>query len=343
MFENEWERRWNPLREEWIVYAAHRNNRPWTTNSNATSVKLKSEYDPNCYLCPTNLRIHGDRNPDYEDVFIFENDHPVVGLNAPEIPQDQQNSANGLYIKKPAKGIAKVVCYHRNHNLTLGELPLENTIKVFLELRKQMEEFHANPSISHVLIFENKGELCGVSNPHPHCQIYATDFTFTTTQKHFDVAEKFRNKEHKNIFEEIITAEKNDGRRVFEENKGAIAFIPFFARYAYETMIFPKKRHATLLTMTDEELYDLAETFHRVIRKFDRNFGIIFPYVMTFQQALVDGNDYPEHHLFISIQPPLRQPDLVKYLGGPETGSSTFMSDTMPEQKALELKNIILD
>jgi UDPglucose--hexose-1-phosphate uridylyltransferase len=89
-------------------------------------------------------------------------------------------------------------------------------------------------------------------------------------------------------------------------------------------------------------LWDFANVFHRVIRKFDKNFGIIFPYVMTIQQAPVDGNDYPEHHLFISILPPLRQPNLIKYLGGPESGSNTFMSDTMPEDKAQELRNIAI-
>jgi UDPglucose--hexose-1-phosphate uridylyltransferase len=340
MYENKWEKRWHPLREEWVVYAAHRNSRPWTTSDNASIPKDSLSYDPDCYLCPNNLRIHGDTNPDYQDVFIFDNDHPVVGIDAPDI---DVSVSDGLYVRKPAKGIAKVVCYDKNHNLTLGELPFESTYKVFLALRKQMQELEANPLITNVLIFENKGELCGVSNPHPHCQIYATDFNFTLTQRHLDVASKFRKEKNKNIFEEIIKAEQADGLRVFEENKGAIAFIPFFARYAYETMIFPKKRHASLSTMDDEELLDFASTFHQVIRKFDKNFGMIFPYVMTIQQAPVDGNEYPEHHLFISIQPPLRQPNLVKYLGGPETGAGTFMSDTMPEEKAFELKQITLD
>jgi UDPglucose--hexose-1-phosphate uridylyltransferase len=340
MYENKWEKRWHPLREEWVVYAAHRNSRPWTTSDNASIPKDTHSYDPNCYLCPNNLRIHGDINPDYQDVFIFDNDHPVVGMSAPEI---DESNADALYVRKSAKGIAKVVCYDKNHNLTLGELPFESTYKVFLALRKLMQEFETNSLITNVLIFENKGELCGVSNPHPHCQIYATDFNFTLTQKHLDVVSKFRKEKNKNIFEEIIKAEQTDGRRVFEENKGAIAFIPFFARYAYETMIFPKTGHATLGSMSDEELWDFANIFHRVIRKFDKNFGMIFPYVMTIQQAPVDGNEYPEHHLFISIQPPLRQPNLVKYLGGPETGSGTFMSDTMPEEKAMELKKITLD
>jgi UDPglucose--hexose-1-phosphate uridylyltransferase len=340
MFENKWERRWHPLREEWVVYAAHRNARPWTTSESAIAQKNTIDFDPNCYLCPGNVRIHGDRNPQYDDVYIFDNDHPVVGLNAPEISENQKSNHNEIYRKESAKGISRVVCYDKNHSVTLGELPVESTYKVFLALREQMIEFRDNPLITNVLIFENKGELCGVSNPHPHCQIYGTDFNFTLTQQHLNVTEKYRKEHDKNIFEEIIKAEKKDDIRIFEENKGAFAVIPFFARYAYETMIFPKNRHATLITMNDDELWDFANVFHRVIRKFDQNFGIIFPYVMTFQQAPVDGNEYSDHHLFISILPPLRQPNLVKHLAGPEIGGGTFMSDTMPEDKAQELRDI---
>ncbi|MEY4539591.1 MAG: galactose-phosphate uridylyltransferase [Bacteroidota bacterium] len=342
MFENKWEKRWHPLREEWIVYAAHRNDRPWTTSENKIAERNTQPFDSNCYLCPGNSRIHGDKNPQYEDVFIFDNDHPVVGVNAPEINQTQGLNEIGFYRKESAKGIARVVCYNKNHSITLGELPLESTYKVFLALREQMKEFKDNSLINNVLIFENKGELCGVSNPHPHGQIYATDFNFSLTQQHLNVAKKFRDEHNKNIFEEIIKAEISDGIRIFEENKGAFAVIPFFARYAYETMIFPKNRHATLVSMNDDELLDFAEVFHRVIRKFDQNFGMIFPYVMTFQQAPVDGYDYPEHHLFISILPPLRQPNLIKHLAGPEIGAGTFMSDTMPEDKAQELRNIAI-
>ena len=342
MFENKWERRWHPLREEWVVYAAHRNNRPWTTSESIVHQKEIISYDPECYLCPGNKRIHGDENPDYDAVYIFDNDHPVVGLNAPEISDANKNESSNIYRKASAKGIARVVCYDKNHSITLGELPADSTFKVFVALRQQMKEFKDNPLITNVLIFENKGELCGVSNPHPHCQIYATDFNFTLTQQHLNVAKKYREEQGKNIFEEIIKAEQQDGTRIFEENKGAFAVIPFFARYAYETMIFPKNRHATLITMNDEELWDFALVFHRVIRKFDQNFGMIFPYVMSFQQSPIDDSEYPEHHLFISILPPLRQPNLIKHLAGPEIGAGTFMSDTMPEDKAKELKNIAI-
>jgi UDPglucose--hexose-1-phosphate uridylyltransferase len=90
--------------------------------------------------------------------------------------------------------------------------------------------------------------------------------------------------------------------------------------------------------MNDAELHDLAALFREVIRRYDALFGISFPYVMTVQQAPVDGADYPDYHLHLSLLPPLRQPGLIKYLAGPEIGGGNFMADTMPEDKAAELR-----
>jgi UDPglucose--hexose-1-phosphate uridylyltransferase len=336
-----WEKRWHPLRREWVVYAAHRNSRPWNFDKKE-SVVTAPQYDPGCYLCPRNKRISGKQNPDYKDVFVFENDHPVVGLNAPQIPQEFQSRHDGLYKKTEATGIAKVVCYDPRHDVTLNDIPVEKVAGVFRALRDEMNFFLHHEKIKSVLIFENKGEIVGVSNPHPHCQIYATDFVFNVFQKELDAAADYRKEKNRNIFSDIIHAEKKDELRIVAENKGAIAFIPYFARFAYETYVFPKNKHATLVTMSDEELYDLAEAFQTVTRKFDANFQSSFPYVMAVAQAPVDGNDYPEYHLHLILCPPLRQPGLMKYLAGPETGADTFMADTMPEEKATELRKIKL-
>jgi UDPglucose--hexose-1-phosphate uridylyltransferase len=336
-----WEKRWHPLRREWVVYAAHRNNRPWNFEKKESTVQ-SPEYDPKCYLCPGNKRINGIVNPNYEDVFSFENDHPVVGLNAPVIPAAFQSQHEGLYKKAEAGGIAKVVCYDPRHNVTLNDISTEKVAIVFKELRDEMIFFQQHEKIKSVLIFENKGEIVGVSNPHPHCQIYATDFVFNVMQKELDAAEEYYREKQRNIFSDIIGAEIKDDLRIIAENKNAIAFIPFFARFAYETYVFPKKRHATLITMSDDELYDLAETFQTVAKKFDANFKSSFPYVMAFAQAPVDGGDYPGYHMHLIICPPLRQPGLMKFLAGPETGADTFMADTMPEEKAAELRKIQL-
>ena len=337
----DWEKRWHPLRREWVVYAAHRNNRPWNFEKKE-SVITAPDYDPACYLCPGNKRVSGVQNPAYKDVFVFENDHPVVGLNAPSIPEEFQNLHEGLYRKSEAGGIAKVVCYDPRHNVTLNDISIDKVTTVFKTLRDEMIFFLKHDKIKSVLIFENKGEIVGVSNPHPHCQIYAVDFTINVVRKELDAAAEYQKEKGRNIFNDIIAAEQKDEIRIIAENKNAIAFIPFFARFAYETYVFPKKRHATLISMSDEELFDLAEVFQTATRKMDANFQSSFPYIMAFAQAPVDGNEYPDYHTHLIICPPLRQPGLMKFLAGPETGADTFMADTMPEEKAAELRRIQL-
>lgn len=336
--EGKWEKRWHPLREEWVVYSAHRNSRPWQ-GSALIKPKASIEYDSTCYLCPGNARIHGHSNPAYKDVFIFENDHPVVGMGAPEVAMADQV---GLYKKASAKGIAKVVCYDPRHNITLSQMKLHNVIKVFESFQYEMTEFEKNPTIYSVLIFENKGEAVGVSNPHPHCQIYATDFPFKLVGQQIQIADQYQIEQHKNIYEHIIQNEKKDAVRIIAENDHAIAFIPFFARYAYEVMIFPKNQHQSLISLTPAELADLTGVFHQVVRRMDLNFQMDFPYVMSVMQAPVDGKPYPNFRMHLWLQPPYRQPGLIKYLAGPEIGAGNFMADTMPEDKAAELRNVSL-
>jgi UDPglucose--hexose-1-phosphate uridylyltransferase len=336
-FKNKWEKRWHPLREEWIVYSAHRNNRPWQGAGRIKPAQVPA-YDPTCYLCPGNNRIHGNHNPPYENVFIFTNDHPVVGMEAPEV--DSPVLDNDLYKKEKATGVAKVVCYDPRHNVTLSQMSLEKVTGVFASFREEMIDFEKDPSIRFVLIFENKGEAVGVSNPHPHCQIYATDFVFKFVEQQIRVAEKYAHDNNRNIFEDIIQNEKKEGVRILAENEEAIAFIPFFARYAYEVMIFPKRAHQTLISLSAKELVGLTSVFHQVVRKLDMNFDMDFPYVMSVMQAPVDGKKYDPFRMHLWLQPPYRQPGLIKYLAGPEIGAGNFMADTMPEDKAAELRKI---
>jgi len=308
-------------------------------NSRASSAP---EYDEKCYLCPGNQRIHGDRNPDYKAVYIFDNDHPVVGLASPVISPEYAEFGGGIYKKQKAHGIARVVCYDPRHNVTLSEVSTEQVAKVLQAWKLQMIDFKKMDGIRYTLIFENKGEAVGVSNSHPHCQIYSTDFVFTLIEKELEQASWYRKEYNGNIFEQIIRNEQEFGKRILVENTTAIAFIPFFARYAYEVMVMPKRRHATLITMTDTELYDLAQAFQEVQRRYDTAFDMSFPYVMSIHQAPVDNQEYPDYHLHINILPPFRQPGLIKYLAGPEIGGGNFMADTIPEEKAAELRAVDL-
>jgi UDPglucose--hexose-1-phosphate uridylyltransferase len=334
-YSGKWEKRWHPLREEWVVYSAHRNTRPWQGADKLKS-KESPDYDPTCYLCPGNQRVSNKQNPVYPDVFVFENDHPVVGPLAPEI----NFVDDSLYKKARAAGVAKVICYDPRHNISLPQMKVEKVVKVFESFQHETLALSKNPEIKSILIFENKGEAVGVSNPHPHCQLYATDFVLKNVTQQIAVANHYKSEQGRNIFENIIAHERRDQVRVLAENDHAIAFIPFFARYAYEVMIFPKQAHQTLITLSSKELEALTAVFHTVVRKFDMNYQMDFPYVMSIMQAPIDGQSYPEFRMHLWLQPPYRQPGLIKYLAGPEIGAGNFMADTMPEEKASELRAI---
>lgn len=328
-----WEQRWHPLREEWVIVAAHRNQRPWVGEVVETGEQPVPSYVPDCPLCPGNVRVSGVRNGNYSGVYVFDNDHPCVGPDAP----DPSHLPPQPYRVRPARGVARVVCYSPRHNLTLAELPLEDIEFLLIAWQEQYRQLASLDGIRHILIFENKGEVVGVSNPHPHCQIYATNFVFKTIENEVNVARRYYTEHGRSLLCDIIENELHDGRRILSERDQAVAFIPYFARYAYETFVVPKTPHNSLADLSQGELRDLASVLKEVLVRFDNLWRMPFPYVMALHQAPADGGDYSGFHFHIEFHPPLRKPNLLKYLAGPEVGGGSFLSDTCPEEKAAEL------
>jgi len=293
-----------------------------------------AEYADDCYLCPGNRRSSGAVNPNYQSTFVFENDHPCV---SPEAPADLA-PLDPIYQRRPARGAARVICYSPKHNLTLAELEaieIENLLGVW---QAQYVELGRPAGRSHVLIFENKGEVVGVSNPHPHCQIYATNFVFKTIETEARAGQRYLAETGRVLFQDILKAECADGSRIIAENNSAIAFMPYFARYAYEVFVAPKQTRPSLAALSDAEVRDFGGVLKTVLVKLDNLWRMPFPYVMPLHQAPTDGGDYEGFHFHIEFHPPLRKPDLLKYLAGPEIGGGNFLSDTVPEQKAAELR-----
>jgi|SRR5579883_941474 len=336
---NKWEERWHPLREEWVIIAAHRQDRPWHGDviaGHPASKTVSAEYVEDCYLCPGNRRVGGARNEDYRDIFVFDNDHPCVGPSAPS----QLAAPPGIYRNRPANGRARVLCYSPKHNVTLAELPLSEIEKLLRAWQAQYAELGADPEVRYVLIFENKGEVVGVSNPHPHCQIYATNFVFKTIETEIAAARRHFDETGRVLFQDILSAEHQDGRRIVFENSSAVAFVPYFARYAYETYVAPKETHPHLSDLSGRELSDLAEALKAMVVRYDNLWRMPFPYLMILHHAPTDGGDYGAFHFHIEFHPPLRKPNLLKYLAGPEIGGGNFLSDTLPEEKAEELRSV---
>ncbi|HEV3471297.1 MAG TPA: galactose-1-phosphate uridylyltransferase [Pyrinomonadaceae bacterium] len=329
-----WEERWHPLREEWVIVAAHRQNRPWSGRMVERAGGAGPAYDPDCYLCPGNLRVGGRRNADYASTFVFDNDLPCASPDAPK----QLETPPGIYRNRPADGLARVVCYSPNHSLTLAELEPPEVEELLGVWQAQHRELGARPEVRHVLIFENKGEAVGVSNPHPHCQIYATNFVFKYIETEARASQKHLAETGRVLFQDILAAEREDGRRVVCENDTCVAFVPYFARYAYEVFVAPKATRPDIAALSDEERRDFADVLRRTLVKFDNLWRMPFPYVMALHQAPTDGRRHRGFHFHIEFHPPLRRPNLLKYLAGPEVGGGNFLSDTSPEEKAAELR-----
>lgn len=329
-----WEERWHPLREEWVIVAAHRQNRPWSGETVEREEASVPEYLPDCYLCPGNARVSGKRNESYDGVYVFDNDLPCVGTNAPQ----GLTTPTGIYRNQPARGLARVVCYSPRHNSSLAELEPVETENLIAAWQTQYVELGNRAEINHVLMFENKGEVVGVSNPHPHGQIYATNFVFKTIETEARASQRHLIEHGRMLFQDIIGAEQQDGRRIIYENETAIAFVPYFARYAYEVYVAPKRAHRSVSELSDAEASDFACALRIVSIKFDNLWRMPFPYVMPLHQAPTDNGDYRGFHFHIEFHPPLRKPNLLKYLAGPEIGGGNFLSDTAPEEKAAELR-----
>src|SRR5690606_26238669 len=138
------------------------------------------------------------------------------------------------------------------------ELPAGQIADLLRAWQGQYRELGARPEVNHVLFFENKGEVVGVSNPHPHCQIYATNFVFKTIENEVRTSGRYLRENKRVLFQDIIAAERADGGCILVKNDGAIGFLPYFARYAYETFVAPKRTHASLADLGDGEVRDLA-------------------------------------------------------------------------------------
>src|SRR5579884_4098500 len=329
-----WEERWHPLREEWVIVAAHRQGRPWQGETVTTAAERPPSYAADCYLCPGNSRVSGAVNPIYAGVFVFDNDHPCVGADAPRdiVPPEPP------YAARRADGIARVISYTPRHDLTMARMPVSDIACIVDTWRRETRDLGARAEVNQVLIFENKGDVVGVSNPHPHGQIYATNFTWKTFDTELEAQRRYARETGRALFADIIAAEQRDGRRVLYEDEHAIAFVPYFARYAYEVYVAPKRRVAHVAELGDAEAESLARALKDVTVKFDNVWTQSFPYVMPLHQAPTDGGDYRDFHFFVGFLPPLRRPNTLKYLAGPEIGGGNFLSDTSPEEKAAELR-----
>jgi UDPglucose--hexose-1-phosphate uridylyltransferase len=329
-------RRFNPLTREWLIVSPHRTKRPWQGQVERPNTEVSPSYDATCYLCPTNNRVGDEVNPDYKDVFVFENDFAALQF---DIPNGNFNE-NDLLIAESERGICRVLCFSPNHNLTLSQMNSADIKKVVDEWAKQYSELGSVEFINHVQIFENRGEMMGSSNPHPHGQIWASENVPNEPQKELDSQAAYFEKHSSCLLCDYLKLEQKKGERIVVENEFFAAIVPFWAIYPFETMIVGKNHCGAIDEFGEDEKTAFAEVLKKITTRYDNLFLTPFPYSMGFHQKPTDGKDYEFAHFHAHFYPPLlRSATIRKFLVGFELLGSP-QRDITPESVAERLRNL---
>ena len=326
-------RRFNILTGEWILVSPHRTKRPWQGKTEKASLESKPKYDPKCYLCPTNDRMGGAVNPDYKKPFSFINDFSALLKDVKE-----EKYENGLLYAESESGICKVVCFSQDHSLTLPLMSKEAITDVISLWQQEYKELGATKGINHIQIFENKGDVMGCSNPHPHGQIWAQRSIPQEVQKKADRLLAYWQEHKKSILEDYIAQELDLNERIILEDEHFVSLIPYWAVWPYETMIVPKRKIAHIGELSDNEKLAFAEVLRKTTIRLDNIFQTSFPYSAGIHQAPTDGEEHPEWHFHMSFYPPLlRSATVKKFMVGYEMFANP-QRDITAEQAANMMK-----
>jgi len=329
-------RRWNPLLREWVLVSPHRTQRPWLGKVDKVAPAPFLEYDPECYLCPGNVRAEGLRNPAYNETFVFDNDYPAM---LPNVSPDESNQ-DGLIVARVERGICRVVCFSPRHDLTIPCMQLEEVKRVVEVWTQQYQELGDVPWVKHVQIFENRGALMGASNPHPHCQIWANEEVPNIPVREQLAMSEFLEANEKCLLCEYLRLEVEDGERIVCDNEGFVAVVPYWAVWPFETMILSRRHASSLTELDDTEQRYLADILRRLTIRYDNLFETAFPYSMGFHQAPTDGENHSELHFHAHYFPPLlRSATVQKFMVGYELLAGP-QRDITAEGAAARLRNL---
>jgi UDPglucose--hexose-1-phosphate uridylyltransferase len=328
-------RRWNPLLREWVLVSPHRMQRPWQGQVEQVVQERPPTYDPQCYLCPGNARAGGHTNPKYTSTFVFDNDYAAL----------MPDSAGGEVIQSPLmvaraeRGICRVVCFSPRHDLTIPNMGVNDIVAVIELWCDQYRQLAAVDWINYIQIFENRGEMMGASNPHPHCQLWANQTipNYPATEQQAQL-EFFRN-EGKCLLCEYVRIEQETGTRIVCSNQYFTAIVPFWAVWPFEVLVLANQ-HVTGMDRLDQDAQRaLADILKRITSRYDNVFGMSFPYSMGFHQRPTDDQEHPEWHLHAHYFPPLlRSATIRKFMVGYEMLAGP-QRDTTPESAAERLRN----
>ncbi len=328
-------RRWNALRQSWVMVSPQRTQRPWQGEVGQKSVPSALHYDPSCYLCPGNARAGGTVNPAYDSIFTFVNDYAAL-LPEPQVIAD--SPASPLLIREPARGLCKVLCFHPDHSLTLARMTEIEIHHVVDAWTHEYEQLASLDWIEYVQIFENRGSMMGASNPHPHGQIWSTGFIPDEPAAETDAQRDHLAKTRRCLLCDYLNVEHGANERVVFENAHFTALVPWWAVWPFEVMLVSRRHAGALPEFTKDERSALADSLKRITTRFDNLFETSFPYTMGFHQSPTDGVAHPEWHFHAHFYPPLlRSATVRKFMVGFEMLGMP-QRDITPEDAAQRLR-----
>jgi len=332
-------RRLNALTGEWVFVSPQRTERPWEGRQEVSHQAERAAYDPWCYLCPGNSRAKGEINPAYTSTFVFTNDFPAF------LPDDAAPAPDhaSLLHAKTHLGTCRVICYSPRHDLTLAQLPQERLLDVIETWSAQEAEL--SRVWRWVQIFENKGEMMGCSNPHPHGQIWAGDFIPNEVAKELASQRRWLESNTAPLLLDYVNVELSSGVRVVVENPHWVAVVPWWAVWPFETLAIPRRQVSTLCGLSDPERDALAELLGQLLKAYDGLFDVSFPY--SFGWHGTPGAEPAEHkrpngnhrfQLHAHFYPPLlRSASVKKFMVGYEMLAEA-QRDITPEIAAERLR-----
>jgi UDPglucose--hexose-1-phosphate uridylyltransferase len=325
-------RRFDPLANEWVLVSPHRSKRPWQGQQDTPDLGGVPAHDPDCYLCPGNTRVTGVPNPDYASTFVFDNDFAAMASDtpAPEAGQDP------LFRSSAARGVSRVICFSPDHSKTLPQLSQAEARAVVTCWCDQSAEL--GQTYRWVQIFENKGAAMGCSNPHPHGQVWASDFVPTLPATESGTQARWWTEQGRSMLLDVAARESVVQDRVVVATKHWLAIIPYWARWPFETLVLPRAAVQRLPELAADQRDDLARIIRDLTARYDALFSCSFPYSMGWHGAPFDGQDHPEWQLHAHFYPPLlRSASVRKFMVGYEMLAEA-QRDLTPEQAAAQLR-----
>ncbi len=333
-------RRRNPLTGEWVLVSPHRNQRPWQGRQEAVAAAQLPAHDPACYLCPGNTRIGGEKNPHYTDTFVFDNDFAAVLPESPILaPPDSVATTDSIFQIESVRGVSRVICFSPDHGKSLPALSLAAIGSVIDTWCVDTADLGAR--YPWVQVFENKGAMMGCSNPHPHGQIWATDYLPNEARVEDAHQRAYFERYGRALLRDVAEREIESGERIVVQTAEWLALVPYWASWPFETLLLPRFAVQRLPQLTDAQRANLAVALRELTIRYDNLFNCAFPYSMGWHGApfgAAGNNDQPAWQLHAHFYPPLlRSATVRKFMVGFEMLAEA-QRDLTPEQAAALLR-----